>query len=115
MESGPDWDRPGRNGDGKSSLIGMLGGRIEPQAGRVTRRGSVDSGCCRRAITLDPAATVGYSIVGDRPEHEYGDAKVRDVIGGLLADVPWEATVGSLSGGQRRRVELAALLVGDGS
>ena len=38
---------------------------------------------------------------------------MRDVIGGLLADVPWHAQVASLSGGQRRRVGLAALLVGD--
>lgn len=104
----------GRNGDGKSSLIGMLGGLIEPQAGRVTKRGGVRFGMLSQTDDLDPAATVGYSIVGDRPEHEWaGDAKVRDVIGGLVADVPWDATVGSLSGGQRRRVALAVLLIGE--
>ena len=104
----------GRNGDGKSSLIGMLGGRIETQAGRVTRRGGVRFGMLSQGDDLDPEATVGHSIVGDRPEHEWaGDAKVRDVIGGLVADVPWDATIGSLSGGQRRRVALAVLLVGE--
>lgn len=104
----------GRNGDGKSSLMGMLGGLIEPQAGRVTKRGSVRFGMLSQTDDLDPAATVGHSIVGDRPEHEWaGDAKVRDVIGGLVADVPWDATIGSLSGGQRRRVALAVLLIGE--
>src|SRR5690625_7826665 len=71
----------GRNGDGKSSLLGMLAGLIEPQAGRVTRRGGVRFGMLSQSDDLDPAATVGYSIVGNRPEHEWaGDAKVRDVI-----------------------------------
>ncbi|MBS1698407.1 MAG: ABC-F family ATP-binding cassette domain-containing protein [Actinobacteria bacterium] len=104
----------GRNGDGKSSLIGMLGGQVEPQAGRVTRRGGVRFGMLSQSDDLDPEATVGHSIVGDRPEHEWaGDAKVRDVIGGLVADVSWDATIGSLSGGQRRRVALAVLLIGE--
>ncbi len=104
----------GRNGDGKSSLIGMLGGRIEPTAGRVTKRGGVRIGVLSQSDDLDPASTVGHSIVGDRPEHEWaGDAKVRDVIGGLVADVPWDATISSLSGGQRRRVALAVLLIGE--
>ncbi|MGP5386969.1 ABC-F family ATP-binding cassette domain-containing protein [Brachybacterium tyrofermentans] len=104
----------GRNGDGKSSLLGMLSGRIEPQAGRVTRRGDVRFGVLDQSDDLKPEATVGHCIVGDTPEHEWaGDAGVRDVINGLVADIPWDATVGRLSGGQRRRVALAALLVGD--
>lgn len=104
----------GRNGDGKSSLIGMLGGVIEPGAGRVTKRGGVRFGILAQSDGLDSSATVGYSIVGDRPDHEWArDAKVRDVIGGLVSDVPWDAKIGSLSGGQRRRVALAALLVGE--
>ncbi|MFC5992998.1 ABC-F family ATP-binding cassette domain-containing protein [Pseudonocardia hispaniensis] len=104
----------GRNGDGKSSLLGMLSGLIEPQAGRVTRRGGVRFGVLPQTDDLDPATTVGHAIVGDRPEHEWaGDAAIRDVIGGLVADVPWDARVGALSGGQRRRVALAALLVGE--
>lgn len=104
----------GRNGDGKSSLLGLLSGRIEPQAGRVTRRGGVRMGVLDQSDDLDPEATVGHSIVGDAPEHEWaGDARIRDVIGGLVSDIPWDAVVGRLSGGQRRRVALAALLVGD--
>jgi ATP-binding cassette subfamily F protein uup len=102
----------GRNGDGKSSLLGMLSGLVEPQAGRVTPRNGVRFGVLTQNDDLDPSATVGHVIVGDRPEHEWaGDAKVRDVIAGLVVDVAWDALVGELSGGQRRRVALAALLV----
>ncbi|ART69654.1 ABC transporter ATP-binding protein [Mycobacterium dioxanotrophicus] len=104
----------GRNGDGKSSLLGMLTGRITPHGGRVTQRGGLRVGALDQTDTLDSEHTVGWSLVGDRPEHEWaGDARVRDVIGGLVADIGFDATVGTLSGGQRRRVQLAALLIGD--
>ena len=104
----------GRNGDGKSTLLRLLAGRMQPDAGRVTRRGGVTVGMLDQADTLPAEQTVGAAIVGDRPEHEWaGDARVRDVLAGLVADIPWDATLGSLSGGQRRRVGLAALLTGD--
>ncbi len=104
----------GRNGDGKSSLLGMLAGRIEPDAGRVTRRGGVRLGVLDQADTLDGDATVGEVVVGDRIRHEWaGDPRVRDVIAGLVSDLAWDARIRTLSGGQRRRVALAALLVGD--
>ena len=104
----------GRNGDGKSTLLGLLTGRIAPHSGRVTRRGGLRVGSVDQADTLDPDRTVGWSLVGDRPDHEWaGDARIRDVIGGLVADIPFGALVGTLSGGQRRRVQLAALLIDD--
>lgn len=104
----------GRNGDGKSSLLGMLAGRKDPDAGRVTVRGGTTIGVLDQADTLDDQLTVGGAVVGDTPEHEWaGDAKVRDVIAGLVADLDWDAPVASLSGGQRRRVALAQLLAGD--
>lgn len=104
----------GRNGDGKSTLLGMLTGRITPHAGRVTRRSGLRVGSLDQTDTLDPVHTVGWSLVGDRPEHEWaGDARIRDVIGGLVADIPFDAPVSTLSGGQRRRIQLAALLIGD--
>ena len=104
----------GRNGDGKSSLLGMLTGRIRPDSGRVTRRGGVRVAALEQADVLDPGLTVAAVMVGDRPEHEWaGDARVRDVVAGLVADLDWNAPVSSLSGGQRRRVQLAALLIGD--
>ena len=102
----------GRNGDGKSSLLGLLSGQLEPQEGRVTRRGGVRFGVLNQSDTLDPGASVAKTIVGERPDHEWaGDPRVRDIIDGLVSDIPWQARVGELSGGQRRRVDLAALLV----
>lgn len=104
----------GRNGDGKSSLMGMLTGRVAPNSGRVTRRGGVRVAALEQADTLDPAESVGAALVGDRPEHEWaGDPRVRDVVAGLVADLDWTAPAGELSGGQRRRVQLAALLIGE--
>ncbi|WP_423494090.1 ABC-F family ATP-binding cassette domain-containing protein [Microbacterium esteraromaticum] len=104
----------GRNGDGKSSLLAMLAGRKEPDAGRVTVRGGTRIGVLDQADTLDDGLTVGTAVIGDTPEHEWaGDARIRDVIAGLVGDLDWEASVASLSGGQRRRVSLARLLTGD--
>lgn len=104
----------GRNGDGKSSLLGMLAGRVEPDAGRVTRRNDVRVGVLDQSDVFDDDQTVAHAVVGDRPEHEWaGDPQVRAIIDGLLAEVPWDAAMGSLSGGQRRRVALASLLTGD--
>ncbi|MER7796754.1 ABC-F family ATP-binding cassette domain-containing protein [Microbacterium sp. NPDC096154] len=104
----------GRNGDGKSSLLAMLAGRREPDSGRVTVRGGVRIGVLDQADTLPDDITIGEAVVGDTPQHEWaGDPKVRDVIAGLLGDLPWDAALGTLSGGQRRRVALAALLAGD--
>ncbi|MDC7804996.1 ABC-F family ATP-binding cassette domain-containing protein [Sphingomonas sp. BLCC-B65] len=104
----------GRNGDGKSSLIAMLAGRLAPDAGRVTVRGGVRVGVLDQGDTLDDTLTIAQSVVGDRAEHDWaGDAGVRDVIAGLVGDLDWDGPVAGLSGGQRRRVALAHLLVGD--
>ncbi len=104
----------GRNGEGKSSLLAMLTGRIEPDAGRVTRRGGLRVASLDQADTLDPSATVGAVLVGERAEHEWaGDPRVRDVVAGLVSDIDWTARIGALSGGQRRRVQLAQLMIGD--
>jgi ABC transport system ATP-binding/permease protein len=104
----------GRNGDGKSTLLSLLAGTLTPDSGRVTRRRGVTLGLLDQADVLDPALTVGATIVGELDEHEWaGDARVRDVLGGLVADIRWDALVGELSGGQRRRVALARLLIGD--
>ncbi|MDO5672046.1 MAG: ABC-F family ATP-binding cassette domain-containing protein [Actinomycetaceae bacterium] len=104
----------GRNGDGKSTLLRILLGEQLPDSGRVTRRSDVRVAVLDQSDTLDPASSVGYSIVGDVPDHVWAsDPKIRDVIAGLVADLDWDKPVGQLSGGQRRRVALAALLVGD--
>ncbi|UYN83647.1 MAG: ABC-F family ATP-binding cassette domain-containing protein [Microcella sp.] len=101
----------GRNGDGKSTLLRILAGKQEPDAGRVTRRGGVTLGMLDQADELQTGLTVIETVVGDRPEHEWaGDRNVRDVLAGLIFDIPGHTLVDDLSGGQRRRVALAALL-----
>ncbi|WIB60875.1 ABC-F family ATP-binding cassette domain-containing protein [Curtobacterium sp. MCLR17_007] len=104
----------GRNGDGKSTLLSLLSKRLEPDTGRVTHRRGVTVGVLDQRDALPAGQTVGAVVVGDREEHEWaGDPKIRDVIGGLVSDIPWDELVDDLSGGQRRRVTLARLLVGD--
>ena len=104
----------GKNGDGKSSLLGVLSGAVPPDAGRVTRRRDVTVGVLGQRDALDSASTVHRAVVGDLPEYEWAASpRVRQILDGLIVDVPWEGLVGELSGGQRRRVDLARLLIGD--
>ncbi len=104
----------GRNGDGKSSLLGLLTKQIEPSSGRVTHRNGLRVGVLTQRDRLDARASVAHAVVADVPEHEWaGDPRIRDVMSGLISDIDWSAPVSTLSGGQRRRVALAALLVGD--
>ena len=102
----------GRNGGGKSTLLRVLAGDQAADGGRVTQAGGTTVGLLSQDDTLDPAWTVREAVVGDLPEHVWaGDARVRDVLAGLLTGVAPERVVGQLSGGERRRVALAALLV----
>ena len=104
----------GKNGDGKSTLLSLLAGIIEPDEGRVIRTRGVRVGVLGQADVLSDGDTVEHAVVGDTPEYEWaGDARIRDIISGLAADIPWQGRVGDLSGGQRRRVDLARLLIGD--
>ena len=104
----------GKNGDGKSTLLSVVSGLLEPDDGRVTMRRGTRVGVLGQKDGLRDRDTVGYSVVGDAPEHEWaGDPRVRSVVAALLGDIAWDAQVGSLSGGQRRRVDLARLLIGD--
>ncbi|HIT45516.1 MAG TPA: ABC-F family ATP-binding cassette domain-containing protein [Candidatus Aphodovivens excrementavium] len=104
----------GRNGDGKSTLLNILSGTLAPDEGRVVRNGTVRVGLLGQRDRLDDADTVKHVLVGDTPEYEWaGNARIRDILSGLVSDIPWEATIGTLSGGQRRRVDLARLLMSD--
>ena len=104
----------GRNGDGKSTLLSVMAGMLEPDDGRVLRNGAVRVGVLGQFDKLNDHDTVERAVVGDIPEYEWaGDARIRDIIAGLASDIPWDAKVGTLSGGQRRRVDLVRLLIGD--
>lgn len=104
----------GRNGDGKSTLLSLLAGLVQPDRGRVIRTNGVSVGVLGQWDSLRDDDTVEHAIVGDAPEYEWAaSARTRAIIAGIAGDIPWDATVGTLSGGQRRRVDLARLLVGD--
>ncbi len=104
----------GRNGDGKSTLLRLLAGKIEPDNGRVIRTRGVSVGLLGQADDLDDDMSVERTVIGDIPEYEWAaDTRVRSILAGLLSDIDWHGHIGELSGGQRRRVDLARLLVGD--
>lgn len=104
----------GQNGDGKSTLLGVLAGLVEPDEGLVRHTRGLRIGMLGQRDSLEDEASVEYAVVGDTPEYVWaGDPRVREVISALIADIAWDAKVKTLSGGQRRRVDLARLLVGD--
>jgi ABC transport system ATP-binding/permease protein len=102
----------GRNGGGKTTLLRLITGDETPDSGRVTRTGGTRIATVTQRGTL-PDTTVRDIVVGDAAEHEWaGDAAVREVLGGLgLSALGLSASVARLSGGERRRVALAAALV----
>ncbi len=104
----------GRNGDGKSTLMSIIGGSLTPDSGRVTMRGGTQVGMLTQDDHFGDDETVGNVVVGEGPEHEWASSPIiRDVLAGLLGDVDVASRIGDLSGGQRRRVGLARLLVGE--
>ena len=101
----------GPNGAGKSTLLAALAGAREVDGGRVTRAGGTRVAMLRQADDLPGATTVRRAVHGGAPEHEWAsDPAVRDIHAGLLADIDPGTEVAALSGGQRRRVALAAVL-----
>ena len=101
----------GRNGAGKSTLLGLLAGAEHPDTGRVTRARDLRVGHLPQADRL--TGTVAGLVTGGRPEHEWaGDARIRSVITALLPDIDFNSDAERLSGGETRRVALAALLAG---
>lgn len=111
----------GRNGDGKTTLIRLLAKLEEADLGRVTHSGGLRLGVLTQHDSLDPAATVRHEVIGDLADHEWaGNAKVRDVLTGLFGglDLPGfpeglDTVIGPLSGGERRRIALAKLLIAE--
>ncbi|RYV50369.1 ABC-F family ATP-binding cassette domain-containing protein [Pengzhenrongella frigida] len=104
----------GPNGAGKSTLLGMLAGRGLPDAGRITRAGGADVALLDQRDELPAGTTIRELVHGASAEHTWAsDPRVRSVHAGLLSDLDLDSDVATLSGGQRRRTALAALLVGD--
>jgi ATP-binding cassette subfamily F protein uup len=105
----------GRNGGGKTTLLKTLLKVEVPHSGRVTHVGGLRAGVLTQDVRVDTSLTAHQAILGDTAEHTWaGDAKVREVLDGLgLHEVGLDAVVGTMSGGERRRVALAALLIGD--
>jgi ATP-binding cassette subfamily F protein uup len=109
----------GRNGEGKSTLLALVAGAQEPDAGAVTRAGDVDVAVLAQADDLDAHGTIRDALVGGRAEHEWAaDAAFRSVLDGLLGGVRLQrfpdgldTTLAPLSGGERRRIALARLLL----
>jgi len=105
----------GRNGGGKSTLLRMITGAEPPDTGRATVTGGLQIATVDQAGQLQAGSTVRDLVVGDTAEHVWaGDAAVREVLIGLgLAALGLDTVVDRLSGGERRRVSLAAALVTD--
>jgi ATP-binding cassette subfamily F protein uup len=111
----------GRNGDGKTTLIRLLAKLEEPDTGRVTQSGGLRLGVLTQHDSLDPEATIRHEVIGDLADHEWaGNAKIRDVLTGLfdgldLSGFPkgLDTVIGPLSGGERRRIALAKLLIAE--
>jgi ATPase subunit of ABC transporter with duplicated ATPase domains len=102
----------GRNGDGKSTLLQVLTGTREPDSGRVTHTSGLSVGYLRQSDDFAVGATVREVIVGGRPDHIWAaEPETRAVVGHLLAEVDLDSGVADLSGGERRRVALAAILI----
>ncbi|PKZ54751.1 ABC transporter ATP-binding protein [Gardnerella pickettii] len=104
----------GKNGDGKSTLLKLLQGAISPDSGRVTRRNGLTLGILSQRDPLDDNATVRQAALENRQDYEWAaDSKQREIVESLLGGINLEAKVGTLSGGQRRRADLARLLLHD--
>jgi ATP-binding cassette subfamily F protein uup len=109
----------GRNGDGKSTLLRLVAGVEPPDTGALTRAGDVDVALLAQRDDLDERLTIRDTLVGGRADHEWaGDSAFRDVLDGLMGGIELrlfaggiDTPIAGLSGGERRRVALARLLL----
>ncbi|MBF8253250.1 MAG: ATP-binding cassette, subfamily F, uup [Actinobacteria bacterium] len=107
----------GRNGSGKSTLMKVIAGTEAPDAGRVTKSNSARIGILSQVDLENPESTVGEVVLGDTAKHEWAsEPNIREVFTGLFGsfdDHIFDRKFGQLSGGERRRVGLAKLLINE--
>ncbi len=111
----------GRNGDGKSTLLQIIAGTIDPDRGLVTTAGDLDLKSIAQADDLDDTATIRQELVHGLADHEWAaDPRFREVLDGLIGGVSMDrfpdgldTQIAPLSGGERRRIALAKLLLGN--
>ncbi len=104
----------GRNGEGKTTLLEVMTGLEEPDTGRVSRQRGLLIGYLHQGDELDDTHSVREAVLGGMSDHEWAaDSRTREIVEVLLAGVELDRAVTGLSGGERRRCSLAALLLGD--
>src|SRR6478735_5433010 len=104
----------GRNGDGKTTLLEVMTGLEEPDTGRVSQQRGLLIGYLHQGDELEDTHTVREAVLAGRSDHEWAaDPRMREVVDVLLAGVTLDRSVVGLSGGERRRCSLAALLLDD--
>jgi len=102
----------GRNGAGKSTLLSVLAGTEALDSGRATRTRGLRTGVLAQRTAL--TGTVASNVVGDLPEHAWAaNLRTRSVLAALLPGIDLAGPASRLSGGESRRVALAAVLIGD--
>ncbi|HNM96783.1 MAG TPA: ABC-F family ATP-binding cassette domain-containing protein [Marmoricola sp.] len=102
----------GRNGDGKTTLLDLIAGRLAPDTGRISRNRGLQVGYLHQRDALDDNHTVREAVLGGRSDHQWAaDRVTRELVEVLLAGVELDRSIHGLSGGERRRCSLAALLL----
>ena len=104
----------GRNGDGKTTLLRILTGELDPDQGRVTISGSTSIGVLTQEHVGHPDESVRDVILDGEPDHVWAaDSQRRDLVQSLLSGIDLDRLIGTLSGGERRRVGLVEVLLAD--
>ena len=104
----------GRNGDGKTTLLRVLTGDLAPDSGRVTISNSASIGVLTQHQAGSPGETIRQVVLDGAADHTYAArADRREIVEALLAGVDLDRPIETLSGGERRRVGLVEVLLGD--
>ena len=102
----------GRNGDGKTTLLQVLTGQEPPDSGRVSMSRGLAIGYLHQGDTLDDTHSVRDAVLAGRDDHVWAaEPRTRELVTELLVDIELDRAVVGLSGGERRRCALAALLL----